>query len=71
MYITYRRFNCYNNNFCKIIDVAAPVECTVNSKEIEKYQDLKSEITTMWAMRKVEVITVVVGALGAIHKRSE
>ena len=31
-----------------------------------KYQDLKREISTMWAMRKVEVIPVVVVALGAI-----
>ena len=31
-----------------------------------KHQDLKREISTMWAMRKVEVIPVVVVALGAI-----
>ena len=31
-----------------------------------KYQDLKREISTMWAMRKLEVIPVVVVALGAI-----
>ena len=55
---------------CKIIDVAVPADCRVNAKKsekIEKYQDLKREITTMWAMRKVEVIPVVVGALGAIY----
>ena len=53
----------------KIIDVTVPADCRVNSKEsekIEKYQDLKREISTMWAMRKAEVIPVVVGALGAI-----
>ena len=52
-----------------IIDVTVPADCRVNSKEsekIEKYQDLKREISTMWAMRKVEVIPVVVRALGAI-----
>ena len=46
-------------------------DCRVNankSEKIEKYQDLKREITAMWAMRKVEVIPVVVGALGAIPK---
>ena len=50
---------------CKIINVTVPADCRVNAKEsekIEKYQDLKREITTMWAMRKVEVIPVVVGA---------
>ena len=55
----------------KIIDVAVPADCRANAKKsekIEKYQDLKREITTMWAMRKVEVIPVVVGALGAIPK---
>ena len=38
---------------CKIIDVAVPPDCRVPSKEsgkIEKYQDLKREISTMWAM---------------------
>ena len=56
---------------CKIIDVAVPTDCRVNSKEtekIEKYQDLKYDISTTWATRKVEVITVVVGALGAVPK---
>ena len=54
---------------CKVIDtidVAVPADCRVNSKEsgkTEKYQDLKREITTMWALRKVEVIPVVVVAL--------
>ena len=59
------------DRFCKVIDVAVPADCRVNAKEseeIEKYQDLKREITTMWAMRKVEVIPVVVEALGAITK---
>ena len=37
------------------------------SEKIEKYQDLKCEIT-MWAIRKVEVIPAVVGSLGAIPK---
>ena len=53
----------------KIIDVTVPADSRVNSKEsekIEKYQDVKREVSTMWAMRKVEVIPVVVVALGAI-----
>ena len=50
----------------KITVVAVPADCRVNTKEgehIEKYQDLKREISTMWAMRKVEVIPDVVGAI--------
>ena len=56
---------------CQIIDVSVPADCRVNSKEsenIEKYQDLKRGISAMWAMRKVQAIPVVVGALGAIPK---
>ena len=54
-----------------MIDVSVPADSRVNSKEsetIEKCQVLKREISTMWAMRKVEVIPVVVGALGAIGR---
>lgn len=57
---------------CKIIDVSVPADCRVNSKEsenIEKYQDLKRGISTMWAMRKVQAIPVVVGALGVIQAK--
>ena len=53
----------------KIIDVTVPADSRVKSKEsekIEKYQDVKREVSTMWAMRKVEVIPVVVVALEAI-----
>lgn len=56
---------------CQIFDVSVPADCRVNSKEsenIEKYQDLKRGISAMWAMRKVQAIPVVVGALGAIIK---
>ena len=34
--------------------------------KIEKYKMLKDEIARMWGMKKVIVIPVVVGALGAI-----
>ena len=44
----------------KITVVTVPADCRVNT---EKYQDLKREISTMWAMRKVEVIPDVVGAI--------
>ena len=56
---------------CKIIDIAIPGGSRVAEKErekVEKYQDLKREITRIWFMRKVDVIPVVVGALGKITK---
>ena len=56
---------------CKIIDIAIPGDSRLVEKErekVEKYQDLKRERPRIWSMRKVEVIPVVVGALGAIPK---
>ena len=53
----------------KIIDVAIPGDSRVRSKEqekIEKYQLLRDEMMRMWGMKKVVVIPVVIGALGAI-----
>ena len=55
-----------------IMDVASPWDHRVYEKEsakIEKCQDLKIEIRKLWAMRRVEVVPVVVGALGAVTKR--
>ena len=52
-----------------IMDVASPWDHRVYEKEsakIEKCQDLKIEIRKLWAMRRVEVVPVVVGALGAV-----
>ena len=56
---------------CKIIDVAVPWDSRIRSKErekIEKYGDLKREVAAMWGMKKVIVIPIVVGALGAVSK---
>ena len=55
-----------------IMDVAWPWDHRVYEKEsakIEKCQDLKIEIRKLWAMRRVEVVPVVVDALGAVTKR--
>ena len=52
-----------------IIDVAIPGDDRVKDKElekVEKYQLLKDEIEKVWRMRKVIVIPVVIGALGAV-----
>lgn len=37
-------------------------------ERVEKYQNLKREIATIWSMRKVEVIAVVVGLLEKYQK---
>ena len=58
-------------NSCVIIDVAIPGDCRICEKEIEKieiYQNLKRELKRFWSLKKVEVISVVVGALGCISK---
>ena len=59
---------------CKIIDVAVLNDSRVNAKEqekIEKYQELQWEVARLWKMKKVEVIPVVVGALGTITNKTQ
>ena len=56
---------------CAIIDVATLGDCTIHEREIEKiekYQNLKRELKRLWSLKKVEVVPVVVGALGCIRK---
>ena len=56
---------------CKIIDIAVPGDSRIGEKELEKmekYDDLKREIKRMWTMRKIEIIPIVVGALGAVSR---
>ena len=56
---------------CVITDVAIPGDCRIREKEIEKiekYQNLKRELKKLWSLKKVEVVPVVVGALGCISK---
>ena len=38
-------------------------------EKIEKYQELKREIKHLWKLRKVQIVPVVVGALGFVTKR--
>ena len=57
-----------------IIDIAVPGDNRVGTKELEKilkYQDLKMELSRMWTLNQVEVIPIVVGALGTVSKRPE
>ena len=37
--------------------------------KIEKYQDLKREIGRLWGIKRLEVVPVVVGALGVVSNR--
>ena len=56
---------------CVIIDVAVPDDCRIHEKEIEKiekYQNLKRELKRLWSLKKVEVVLVLVGALGRMSK---
>ena len=44
---------------CLIIDIAVPGDTRIKQKEqekVEKYQDLKREITRLWSLRKISVI---------------
>ena len=46
-----------------------PADVRVEEKEkekVEKYQDLKKEIRRLWKLRNVEVVPVVIGALGSV-----
>ena len=56
---------------CMIVDIAVPADRKVEEKEIEKiekYQDLKRKIERMCGIRKVEVVPVVIGAIGSVTK---
>ena len=59
---------------CIIIDIAIPGDNRVGAKEqekIEKYDKLKWEVKKMWSMKKVEIVPVVIEALGAVGKNFE
>ena len=54
-----------------IIDIAVPRDKRIIDKEkqnIEKYQNLKREIQRLWNLKKIDVIPVVLGALGSVTK---
>ena len=39
-----------------------------NSKRLTKYENLKTELKRLWSLKNVEIVQVVVGALGCISK---
>ena len=54
-----------------INDAAIPGDCRIREKEIKNiqiYQNLKKELKRLWSLKKVEVLSVIVGALGCISK---
>ena len=58
---------------CLLVDPACPFDTRIGKKEEEKYtnySELKYEIAKIWKMRKVEVIPVVIGALGTVAQHS-
>ena len=56
---------------CITVDIAVPGDCRVHEKElemIEKYQNLKIELKRLWSLKTVQIVPVVIGALGCINK---
>ena len=56
---------------CVIVDFAVPGDGRICEKEIEKiekYQNLNRELKRLCSLKKVEVVSVVVGVLGCISK---
>ena len=54
-----------------IIVIAVPADVRVGKKErekVEKYQDLKRDIGRLWRLKMVEVVPIVIGALGSVTK---
>ena len=54
-----------------IIDIALLADVRVGEKEREKWKeklDLKREIGRLWKLKVVEVVSVLIGALGSVTK---
>ena len=59
---------------CTIIDIAIPGNNRVGAKEkekIKKYDDLRWKVKEKWSMKKVDIVPVVIVALGAVGKNFE
>ena len=57
-----------------IIDIAISGDKRIidkGKKKIEKYQNLKREIQRLWNHKKIDVIPVVLGALGSVTRNFE
>ena len=54
---------------CLIIDVACPGDNRIAEKEekkLQRYDLLKREIKRLWRMKNIDIIPIIVGALGSI-----
>ena len=52
-----------------IIVIAVPADVRVEEKgekKVQKYQELKKEIRRLWKLRSVEIVPVVIGAVGSV-----
>ncbi len=59
------------NKTATIIDVAVPIDRNVDIKmdeKREKYQDLAIELKSMWKLKEIRVVPVVIGAMGTVPK---
>ena len=57
-----------------IIDIASPGDKRVVEKEqekIEHYSDLKRELKKIWKCSHIEIVPIIVGALGIVSKNLE
>ena len=54
-----------------LIDPSSPFYTRIEKKEEEicrNYNELKYEIARIWKMKKVDIIPIVIGALGTVTK---
>ena len=54
---------------CIMIDIAIPGDEKIHQRQqekVEKYQDLRREVKRLWDLRKVQVVPIVIGALGSV-----
>ena len=57
---------------CLLIDPSCPFDTRIEGKEEEKcanYNELKYEIARIWKLKEVDVVPVVIGALGTVTKK--
>ena len=53
-----------------LIDIAVPNDIHIATRRLDKirnYTDLANEIKTLWGLRKVDIIPIVIGATGMIY----
>ena len=52
-----------------LTSLSPEIQDSVKKKKIEKYQDIKREIMRMWNLKSVQVIPIIVGALGGLTRK--